>query len=226
MARSWNYLAGAALLLALTASPHAAQPRALQPVPSVLAKPLAFELNRGQANPRTEFVARAPGYVVHLMSSDARLSLGSASDDVRLLFTGAADSKPQPLDRQNVRAHYYDVPSARDVPVFGRIKYPATYPGIDVIYFGKHGELEFDLDVAPGGDLSQVRLHVEGADGIRIDIEGALCISVAGIEVRIDAPTVYHDRNRSRAGVATVFRLEPNNTVSIASAPTGPRAKC
>ena len=36
------------------------------------------------------------------------------------------------------------------VPNYGRVRYPNIYPGIDVVYYGNPGELEFDFIYHPG----------------------------------------------------------------------------
>jgi hypothetical protein len=35
---------------------------------------------------------------------------------------------------------------------YGRVQYSAVYPGIDLVYYGKGGQLEYDLVVAAGAD--------------------------------------------------------------------------
>lgn len=37
-----------------------------------------------------------------------------------------------------------------DVPTYGKVKVREVYPGVDVVYYGKRGHLEFDVVVAPG----------------------------------------------------------------------------
>ena len=39
-----------------------------------------------------------------------------------------------------------------DVPTFRRVSYTGVYPGIDLIYYGKGGQLEYDLVVAPSSE--------------------------------------------------------------------------
>lgn len=228
MARTRAYLAGGAVLLALVASPHAApiQSSAAAPELAVLSKPILFEANRGQANARTEFVARGPGYTIALASANARLSLGAAADTIGLVFVGTSQPKPMPLEPQNARVHYYggSDPSRwlRDVPVFGRVKYADTYPGVDVIYYGKHGELEFDIDMAPGADPSPVRMRIENADAVRIDADGALQIARGTKEIRIDPPTVYQQMDGSRVPVSAAYLLDPNGDFRIELGPYDP----
>ena len=38
----------------------------------------------------------------------------------------------------------------------------AVYPGIDVVYYGNQGDLEYDFVLAPGADPRAIRLKVTG----------------------------------------------------------------
>ena len=37
---------------------------------------------------------------------------------------------------------------------FGKVRYTDVYPGIDLVYYGKEGLLEYDFVVAPGQILA------------------------------------------------------------------------
>ena len=47
---------------------------------------------------------------------------------------------------------------------YSRVRYSNIYPGIDVVYYGKPGELEFDFLIAPGADPRRIRLALSSAD--------------------------------------------------------------
>jgi hypothetical protein len=44
------------------------------------------------------------------------------------------------------------------VPTYGKVKYTAIYLGIDLVYYGKQHQLEYDFVVAPGADPTSIRL--------------------------------------------------------------------
>jgi len=78
-----------------------------------------------------------------------------------------------------------------DIPMYRRVRYYDVYPGIDVVYYGNQGRLEFDIEVAPGADLAQVRLRIEGADGLALKPDGDLDVrTVLGSLVQ-RRPVVY-----------------------------------
>jgi len=43
------------------------------------------------------------------------------------------------------------------------VEYSAVYPGIDLVYYGDQGQLEYDFRVAPGSDPKQIALSFQGA---------------------------------------------------------------
>ena len=75
-------------------------------------------------------------------------------------------------------SHYYigNQPSAwrSGVTHFDRIRYRNAYPGIDVVFYGKDGRLEYDVIVAPGADPNAVRLRFDGASRLSLEANGDL----------------------------------------------------
>ena len=44
----------------------------------------------------------------------------------------------------------------RNVSHYGQVRYRSVYPGIDMVYYGHEGTLEYDWIVAPGADPTQI----------------------------------------------------------------------
>ncbi len=51
-----------------------------------------------------------------------------------------------------------------NVPNYAKVRYEEVYPGIDLVYYGNQGQLEYDFVVAPGADPGAIRLAVETAN--------------------------------------------------------------
>jgi hypothetical protein len=47
-----------------------------------------------------------------------------------------------------------------NVPNYAKVKYANVYPGIDLVYYGNQGQLEYDFVVQPGADPRQIALDV------------------------------------------------------------------
>jgi hypothetical protein len=78
-----------------------------------------------------------------------------------------------------------------NVPAYSKVKYHGIYPGVDLIYYGRHRALEYDFVVAPGADSGRIRLKIAGADRISISPDGDLVMRTAGREVQLERPRIY-----------------------------------
>src|SRR5689334_23609800 len=61
-----------------------------------------------------------------------------------------------------------------NVPTYAHVRYQDVYPGIDLMYHGQQGQLEYDFVVSPGADPKTIRLVLEGAERLRVDSQGDL----------------------------------------------------
>ena len=79
------------------------------------------------------------------------------------------------------------------VPTYAKVRYQAVYPGIDLVYYGNQGQLEFDFIVAPGADPTRIQLGLQGADRVDVDAQGDLLLRIGGGELRLHQPRLYQD---------------------------------
>ena len=129
----------------------------------------------------------------------------------------------EPLRR---RTHYFlgNDPAAwrTNVPHFRRVRYDEVYPGIDLDYYYRDGELEYDFIVAPGADPATIRLTFEGFDQISIDRKGDLVLRNAAGELRQHRPFVYQEFGGTKQEVPGRYRLSSGNSVSFVLAKYDP----
>jgi hypothetical protein len=93
-----------------------------------------------------------------------------------------------------------------NIPTYQKIKYQEIYPGVDLVYYGNHRQLEYDFIVAPGADPNIVTLDFEGADKPEIDTAGDLVLHTTSDEIRYRKPFVYQEGNGKRIEVAGTFK--------------------
>src|SRR5439155_4211954 len=84
------------------------------------------------------------------------------------------------------------------VPLFARVKYTAVYRGVDLVYYGDQGQLEYDFLVAPGANPNTITLEFEGVHQLELDAEGNLIAQLNGGPVRWRRPVVYQEINGQR----------------------------
>jgi hypothetical protein len=178
-------------------------------IPSkALSLPLFFEPNQGQAAAPVKFLARGAGYGLFLTGDEAVLELRRPAQKprtnatpkaeirsvIRMKLEGAdANSRVSGEARLPGKSDYFignDPAKWRhNIPQYGRVHYDRVYPGIDLVYYGDQGHLEYDFHVAPLADPNQIALNFEGANA-RIE-SGDLVLGTGNGEVRFRAPHVY-----------------------------------
>ena len=188
--------------------------------------PLAFEPNQGQTDARAAYLAHGSGYRLFLTPSDAILSLtrgsGAAAETAAVhmqLEGAAADPKLDASQPLPGKTNYFrgNDPSrwVRNVPTFARVQYSAVYPGVDLVFYGQQGQLEYDFDVRSGADPKQIRMNLSGVDGLVLAPDGSLILKTAAREVRWNKPVIYQEIDGRRHPVAGGFQLLADNRVGF-----------
>ncbi|HEY6274643.1 MAG TPA: SBBP repeat-containing protein [Terriglobales bacterium] len=92
-----------------------------------------------------------------------------------------------------------------NVPNYGKVRYAGVYPGVDLIYYGNQGQLEYDFVVAPGADPSEIELDVGAAQAasLRLDANGDLALGIQGGEVGFHKPVAYQPAPTPGSGIRT-----------------------
>jgi hypothetical protein len=78
-----------------------------------------------------------------------------------------------------------------NVPNFGKVRYKEVYPGIDLVFYGNQGQMEFDFVVAPGADPNVIRMAVSADAELKLADNGDLRMKVGDSEIVFHAPVVY-----------------------------------
>jgi hypothetical protein len=198
--------------------------------------PLVFEPNQGQANldpadPRARFITHGSGYSLVLGNDGALLNLvshtrtaGSSHLDRRfqtlqMKMAGASSTaQVTGTDQLPGKSNYFigNDPAQwrRGVPQFARVRYENVYPGINLVFYGNQGHLEYDFQVAPGADPSQAELEFSGANKLEI-INGSLLIAGENGSVEFDAPSMYQEIDGRRQPVQGAFVRRAANRVGF-----------
>jgi hypothetical protein len=192
--------------------------------------PLMFEPNVGQTDGRVRFIARGSNYGLFLTDQGAVLSLRhsqgagnsekSGTSVVRMKLAGArANAQVVGTDALPGKSNYLigNDPTKwrRNVPQFSRVRYSQIYPGVDLVYYGNQGQLEYDFRVAPGADPKNIQLSFEGARELRVD-SGDLIVGTGDGDVRLKAPRVYQEQEASsRTAVRGRFALLARDRVGF-----------
>ena len=203
---------------------------------------LNFEENQGQTDPAVRFLSRSNGRELYFTNAEAVLVLSKPAPvnpvrgpQVQALADGssrqAVDILRMRLEGMSRRtqvtgqeklpgkvnyflgkdpAHWHS-----NVATYAKVKYTGVYPGIDLVYYGNHRQLEYDFVLAPGADPNSIRLHLSGAQRIRIANNGDLVVQIDNAEVKFERPVVYQDLGGARRQVQSRFALLNRHTVGF-----------
>ncbi len=203
--------------------------------------PLSFEANQGQTEESVKFLARGAGYTLFLTQKAALLKLSSVggrrlarSHSEHSTQHSAATISAVRMELVGARTHAAVTGSEllpgrsnyflgndrskwrRDLPQFARVRYEQVYPGINLVFYGNQGRLEYDFEVAPGADPNQIGLRVDGAEKLLLSPKGALMAETDAGTIQLHAPEIYQKFGNRKRAVPGKFVLGADNKVRIA----------
>jgi hypothetical protein len=94
-----------------------------------------------------------------------------------------------------------------NIHTYAKVKYEGVYPGIDMVYYGTQGQLEYDFVVAPGANPQDILLDFEGAEKLDVDAQGDLVLHAAGNQLRQHRPRMYQEIDGKRIEIAGGFKI-------------------
>jgi hypothetical protein len=170
--------------------------------------PLTFELNQGQVNAQIKFFSRRAAYntfltgdgmMVAIRPSNVTSSAVNPGASQRVLQFKLNGSAKNPVimgeDPQPGRVNYFiganPAKWLTNIPTYGRVRYKNVYPGIDIVYYGSHRQLEYDFEIFPGADPSKIQFEIKGASHIELDHEHNLVVSIGKDHLTLANPKIY-----------------------------------
>ena len=171
--------------------------------------PLVFEENRGQAPPDVRFLARGERYGFLLKKTEAVLRIGGVDHGatVRMRWGNAQEAQAVGRLRQRGISNYIlgSDPAGwlRRIPHFGEVVYEQVWPGVDLVFYGRGSQLEYDFIVAPGGDPGWIHLEFDGVRHLGLTDVGDLLLQTPAGELVQKKPVVTQ-----RSGNGEVERVE------------------
>ena len=181
---------------------------------NALAKlPLSFEPNRGQTDPRVQFLSRGPGYTVFFTKDETVLSLKDTKTSnavVRMRFLGGTNSaSAHPSDAlQNTTNYLIGNDSSKwltGLAQYSKLRYENVYPGVDVVYQGGAQRLRYDFIVKPGASASAIQMAFEGADKVALTANGDLALTIGGKTLVTSKPYTYQEEAGAKKEIASHF---------------------
>lgn len=182
--------------------------------------PLVFEENRGQAGPAVRFLARAQGCVLEFEAGGFSVRLPGSGRRVKLRFLRSLGGAFwEGLEPTSGVSHYILGRDAnrwiRNASHYGRLALRGLYPGVEAIFYGRAGRLEFDLLLAPTARAESIRLGIEGAEALWLDQQGHLHLRAGQEQFTLQRPCAYQHSAAGRIEVAVAYHLREGHEVSL-----------
>src|SRR6202171_2649179 len=197
--------------------------------------PLSFEPNQGQTKAQVKFLSRGPGHTLFLTQSKAVLLVArfergpletwnteprTSGTVLGMSFIGARRN-PQVLGQEELpgKVNYLVGSNARtgrtNIATYARVTYRYLYPGIDLPYYGREGQLEYDFVVRPGADLRRILVGFSGAEKLDVDAQGDLLLRTGPDVIRQRKPIAYQEVNGMRREIPVSYVLKGAHRVAF-----------
>ena len=193
--------------------------------------PFIFEANKGQSDKTVEFLARGADYTVMLEADRTEIVLPPAPVVKKMEKAGSPEIITIEFVGASHKAHFqpgkllpgksnYILGKERSqwlfgIPQYEQVTQKSVYRGIDLVYYGNEGNLEYDFVLAPGSDPQSLGFHVQGAERIELSDSGDLLLQTPMGNVRLQKPVVYQERNGIRRAVNGKFVLRSANEIGL-----------
>lgn len=171
--------------------------------------PLRFE----QQPLRNTYKARGSNFELNLTASSSTIDwTDPASGRCARVTTELPGADPhasmEAEDRLAGSANYFlGSPGSwrTDVGGYGRIRSKNVHPGIDLVFHGENGRLEYDFVIAPHADLSLIRMSMSGQKSVRVDGSGDLLVATSAGVIRWKRPEIYQQAGETRRSISGKF---------------------
>lgn len=233
--RSSYHLLGLAVALCLLSAGAALgqEVGARKPAPQIRRLPsqVFFEPTADQSGDGPLYVGRGNGYSVFLSKREVALVVPSSLDPktkqpdhyqtVRLVFDGDSHANVVGIDDLEGKSNYFSGTNPeqwrRNVPHFGKVLYQNIYPGIDLIFYSRDGQLEFDYALSPGTNPDLIRFKTIGGE-TSISAAGDLLVRTGKRDLlTIKRPHAYQESGDRRA--VLVHYTRDNRELALRVAP-------
>jgi hypothetical protein len=210
------------LLLAAGRSPAFSAPQSLPPGAIAHALPVVFEPNHGQAPQDVLYQARTEMGKM-LLTADGLTMIDFRDGkprELKLRFPGSTSSLCRGESPTGGRANYY---TGRDksrwitgVPLYGMVRYPQIYPGVDLLFHGSAGRLEYDFEVEPRKAVDPLQVDLGDPANLRLDQDGNLLVNLDGSQFQLLAPVAYQQSGAERLPVQVAYKMLGDHRIGFA----------
>ncbi len=201
------------------ADPHVARAIPIPQPPSrgVESPAVGFVENTGQLHGPAKFYALDSRGAVYFGPHSVRIDHAPRSRDgvgvvVDVEFPARHGDSPRLEGHTTLAEHVHAFTGSEPewrtgLQAYREVRYVGIATGADLVYRVEAGRLKYDVVLAPGANLSDVRLRYRGIQKLEIAADGALLVRTAAGVLREESPTMYQDVDGRRVSIRGGYRL-------------------
>jgi uncharacterized protein (TIGR03437 family) len=129
-------------------------------------------------------------------------------DDVKLRFVGTSERARLEGVGTPAPGTWFSRQGTVRLRQFQKVRNSGLYRGVNAVFYGNPQQFEYDLEIAPRGDIGSIRLKVEGGHAVHIDDGGNLIIEGKAGEIRQMAPRVFEEHGSTRREIDAKYLLQ------------------
>ncbi len=187
--------------------------------------PLRFEQNLGQGFAESKYFTKGKNFSLSFCSNKIILRprinfniYNRQNSQVNIKFNNSnTHTKISGISPLNTSINYFLGNNKNnwitDVPNFEKVKYEELYNGINLIFYGKQNELEYDFVIEPYANPGQISFSVENADNLFINTNGNITIRKDEHDIKMNAPKIYQIIGNKIINVDGNFILDEVNNL-------------
>jgi hypothetical protein len=176
--------------------------------------PLAFVANRGQFDAPVRFNAQAAGASFSFTRTGAVFAFARGDEGVALALSFVGANRSPLIEGAGVRpgrVSYllgnHPAKWRTGLRSYRELVYRDVWPGIDVAFRGGDSRVKYEFRLAPGADVSDIRLRYRGAERLSLAQTGDLGIHTALGVLRDTEPVTYQVVDGARVPVESRYTL-------------------
>ncbi len=178
---------------------------------------------RFEAQGKDHFVGHANGAALSLDNVGATLAVrakDNSSTQLSMKVAGGREVAPVASDELPTKINRLlgndESKWQRNIATYGKVTYPSVLDGVDLVFHGEQGQLEYDFVVAPGKDAAKVAMDIEGGESLSLTKDGDLAIKTAKGTLIQQRPRVYQRDAQGKAhDVKASYRLNGDKQVAF-----------
>lgn len=179
---------------------------------------VAFTENEGQFPEEVSYAYQShdfQSYVIGNGMAYVFAEKGKSADEKRVhrIDWELVDGNPHPeIIEERPLGHYanYIIPGGKEVynvHHYRKLTFKEVYPGIDMVLYGRSGDMKYDFVLAPGADPSLIRMRWTGTDELDLT-DGILTVGTEFGELKEAIPLCYQPGAGEVSGAFTLVGNE------------------